>query len=90
MLFRNSKIQPNYLVWVALWIVCTRFVDLYWLIAPTFRKSPLQLHWLDASTVAGIGGVWIALFIWQFRKRPLLPQGDGRFANLFHQEHGHS
>lgn len=91
LLFRNSKLQSRYLIWVCVWILCMRFVDLYWLIAPTFRKSPLELRWLDLSTVAGIGGIWISLFIWQFRRRPLLPQGDNRFANLFHQqEHGHS
>lgn len=86
MLFRNSKLQPRFILWVALWIISMRVADLYWVVGPTFRKSPLPVSWVDFACFLGVGGIWVSLCIWQFRSRPLLPQGDTRFSHLFSQQ----
>jgi len=36
----------------------------------------------------GIGGVWIAVFLWQLEERPLLPSNDPEFLEaLAHADH---
>jgi hypothetical protein len=38
---------------------------------PGFENS--AVHWLDASLVVAIGGLWLAVLLWQLQKMPLLP-----------------
>jgi hypothetical protein len=52
-----------------------RWVDFYWLAAPTFDHH-LALHWLDLTTMAAIGGIWVAIFSGQLQKRALIPIND--------------
>jgi hypothetical protein len=55
-------------------------VDLFWQIVPsTVEKSPLTAHGQDilASLLAvvGLGGIWLAFYLWQLTRMPLLPAG---------------
>jgi len=88
---RNSRI----LVGVAGLVVLMRFVDVYWLVRPVFTQASasaasarFQIHWLDLAASLGIGGVWLAVFLWQLEERPLLPVNDPEFAEaLAHADH---
>lgn len=80
MLFRDNKRNPDRLKWIALWVLSVRTIDFYWQIGPTFRESALDLHWLDAATFVGVGGIWLALFFAILKKRPLLIKHDPRFS----------
>ena len=73
LLSRDLKRNAKLLSGVAGLVLVMRFVDLYWLAAPSFGHAGLAFHWLDLATVLGIGGVWFALFTAQLRRRPLLP-----------------
>ena len=53
-----------------------RWVDLFWLAAPAFSPDHVALHWLDVTTPVALGGIWIAAFAGELRKRPLLPLRD--------------
>jgi hypothetical protein len=87
--------NPRILASVATLIVLMRFVDVYWLVRPAFAlttavttSSHFQLHWLDVVAPAGIGGLWLAVFLWQLKQRPLLPVNDPEFQEaLAHAEH---
>jgi hypothetical protein len=63
---------------VALWVLAFRYVGIFWLVAPTFRDH-MHFHWADAATMAGVGGIWLALFLGQLKKTTFLPNGDPRF-----------
>jgi hypothetical protein len=88
---RNSRI----LVGVAGLVVLMRFVDVYWLVRPVFTQASasaasarFQVHWLDLAASIGIGGVWLAVFLWQLEERPLLPVNDPEFVEaLAHADH---
>jgi len=88
---RNSRI----LVAVAGLVVLMRFVDVYWLVRPVFTQASasaasarFQIHWLDLAASIGIGGVWLAVFLWQLEERPLLPVNDPEFVEaLAHADH---
>jgi len=82
MLFRNNKRNPDRLKLIAFWILVGRAVEYYWLIAPTFRKSATDFHWLDAATFVGVGGIWLAVFFSLLKKRPLIVKHDPRFSKF--------
>ena len=54
-----------------------RFVDVHWLIIPGFHDvHGFSIHWLDITTMAAIGGLWLWAFLNQLADRPLLPVND--------------
>jgi hypothetical protein len=63
-----------------------RFVDLYWLVAPDFAKGPLSPSWLDLAAPLGVVGLWLAYFLTQLEKRPLMPLHDPELLEAL--EHG--
>ena len=78
LLSRDLKRDARKLAWVALILLAMRWVDLYWQAAPAFGHGEgehgLHLHWLDLATLLGIGGLWLAVYFGQLKKRPLLPE----------------
>ena len=75
LLSRDFKRHAGLLAGVSLLVLAMRWVDLFWLAAPTFHHH-LAGHWLDLATMAGIGGIWVGAFVTQLQKRPLLPVND--------------
>ncbi|MCA1553849.1 MAG: hypothetical protein LC737_05680, partial [Chloroflexi bacterium] len=84
LLFRDLKRSGLLLALVAALLVVGRWVDVFWLVSPGVDEAgrPLSLHWLDLTTVVGLGGVWLSFFIWQLNRRALLPRNDPRLSNL--------
>ena len=94
------KSKTKLLGTIAAGLVFMRLVDLYWITAPAFTKvhaehgpsfhsTGIRLHWLDLAIPIGIGGIVIALFFAQLKKRSLIPQNDPRFADLYRGESNH-
>ena len=75
LLSRGFKRNIGTLVKVAAFLLLMRWLDLYWLAAPTFHHH-LAFHWLDLATLAGVGGIWLATFIGHLGRRPLIPFND--------------
>jgi hypothetical protein len=44
-------------------------------------------NWTDLPAIAGIGGIWVAAFVWKLKQRPLLAPNDPRLAKLAHGHH---
>jgi hypothetical protein len=59
-----------------------RLLDLFWLVIPAFHPTGLHVHWLDLVAPAGVGGVWMALYVWQLQERPLLPLHELRWQQV--------
>jgi hypothetical protein len=72
LLSREIKRQKNNLLMVVGLLLVMRLIDNFWLVMPTFRPS-LMVHWMDILAPVGIGGLWIAAFVAQLKRRPLLP-----------------
>ena len=79
LLSRQVKRQPDLLLKVAVFVLCARLVDLFWLIAPEFHKHGLAVHWLDAVLPLTLGAIWTGCFVWQLRGRAILPVHDPEF-----------
>ena len=78
LLSRPFKRNPRSLVWLAVWLLFMRFVDLFWYIEPNFHHVA-SFEWgylMDLLVPIAIGGLWLATFFYNLRSRPLLPIYD--------------
>jgi hypothetical protein len=78
LLMRFVKKNPQRLRALALWIIFVRMLDIFWFVAPAFRERGLEVYWTDLTALIGMGGIWLAYFIWNLKKRPLLVPNDPR------------
>jgi len=76
LLSREIKRDFKLLSSIAVLVLVMRFVDLYWMVAPDFHPKQFSVSWMDFLAPIGLGGIWLAAFLWQLEKRPLLPVGD--------------
>jgi len=76
LLSRDLKRNFKLLAGISLFILFMRYVDVYWLVAPDFLKGSLGVSWMDITAPIGIGGIWLAYFLMQLEKRPLLPVNE--------------
>jgi hypothetical protein len=80
LLSQDRKRHPIRLMRVAIFILCARIVDMFWIVEPTHRTHGFALYWTDFAAFLGIGGIWIYVYLGQLRRRPLLPLRDPRVA----------
>lgn len=78
LLFRVMKQNVARLAVIASLIFCMHIVEVFWVIEPSFFREGMHVHWLDFSTIVGVGGVWLALFAANLKRHALLPQNDPR------------
>jgi hypothetical protein len=88
LLSRLAKRRAGFLSAIALVILFMHWVDLIWFVAPAFHPQSFYLHWMDFAALAGVGGVWIAAFLFYLKENSLLPLRDPRFAELTEQAQG--
>lgn len=86
LLSRDLKRNFKLLAGIAVFIQCMRVVDTYWLVAPDAAKGPLAVSWVDFAALLGLGGIWLAYFLMQLEKRPLMPLNDIELMEAL--EHG--
>lgn len=76
LLQKKIKRTGSKLAIVALWMLFMRFVDLYWLVAPSLHPQNALPSWLDFTAVVGIGGVWLWFFVGRLAQNPVLALND--------------
>jgi hypothetical protein len=81
LLSRTTKRHLRFLVPVALGILVMRLIDLFYIVAPSFRPGEIVIHWMDIVAPVGIGGIWLWVFLGYLQSQPLLPLHDPRFAD---------
>jgi hypothetical protein len=81
LLQRPIKRNLGSLALVAGWVMLMRWVDTIWMLAPSLVPH-FRIHWMDVLAPIGIGGVWLGVFLWQLKDRPLLPLHDPRLKEV--------
>jgi hypothetical protein len=76
LLSSDVKRHTRRLALVAAVILFMHMVDVFWVVMPAFYRNGLSVHWLDLTALIGVGGGWTAFFVWQLRRRSLLPPYD--------------
>lgn len=80
LLMRFIKRNPSYLFKVAIWLIVIRLCDVFWFVVPAWRQRYFSIEWTDVAAVLAIGGIWLSLFLWRLKQRPLLPLHDPRLG----------
>jgi hypothetical protein len=47
-------------------LLFAHLADVFWQVMPAFRPHGLSLQWSDCSALAGVGGLWLAAFLWRY------------------------
>jgi hypothetical protein len=79
LLGRANKRNKTFLGRIAIAVLVMRWVDVYWLVAPSFL-STLRIHVFDVLLFAITGAIWFYAFWSQLRKMPILPLRDPNFV----------
>lgn len=88
LLSRPFKRDIRKLVWVAVWLILMRYLDLFWIIEPNFSNS-LSLTWADVVVPIAIGGIWLAYFFHNLSTLPLVPAYDPDAYEVLEPAHEH-
>jgi hypothetical protein len=86
LLSRPFKRDIRKLVWLAVWLMLMRFVDLFWIIEPNFSQT-LIVTIADLILPFAIGGLWLACFFRNLAALPLLPAYDPSAREVFEPAH---
>ena len=65
LLSRDLKRHGKLLAWVALGVVFSRWLEVWWLVAPA-DGQPIRVPWLELTLTAAIGGLWLLAFFFRF------------------------
>ena len=76
LLSRDLKRRPQRLAAVAGWMLAMRWLDLVWQVEPAFSPERFSFHWLYLAAPLAVGGLWLAAWAAELKKRPLLPLRD--------------
>ncbi|MGZ7039757.1 MAG: hypothetical protein ACXVJO_16390 [Thermoanaerobaculia bacterium] len=73
LLMRNIKDRANTIAIVAVVILVMRYVNVYWLAAPTWYGEHFRYSWMNLAALVGIGGLWLYFFINQLKGQTIIP-----------------
>ncbi|MFL6306207.1 MAG: hypothetical protein ACJ72H_21975 [Candidatus Sulfotelmatobacter sp.] len=89
LLSRPFKRNIRKLVWLAIWLMLMRWLDLFWIIEPNFMKG-LGITAADIVVPIAIGGFWLAYFFRNLASWPLLPAYDPSAGEVLEIDPTHS
>jgi hypothetical protein len=72
LLSRKAKRRAAVLMVVGGGLLAMRGVDLFWLVAPSYRRE-FGLHWLDFAALLAAAGLWTGAWLSCLLRRPLSP-----------------
>jgi hypothetical protein len=88
LLSRPFKRNIRKLVWLAVWLMLMRYLDLFWIIEANFSKT-LAVTVADIVVPIAIGGFWLAYFFRNLGSLPLLPAYDPSAGEVLQPQHHH-
>jgi hypothetical protein len=86
LLSRPFKRDIRRLVWLAVWLMLIRYLDLFWIIEPNFSKT-LSVTLADVVVPIAIGGIWLWYFFRNLAALPLLPAYDADAHEVLQPAH---
>ena len=86
LLCRPAKRSLKVIGAMAVWSLVVEYIDLYWIVMPTYYKTGPQLHWLDVATLVTTVSICGLVFWSRFRAHKMVPVGDLRLEQSLHFE----
>jgi hypothetical protein len=76
LLVRRWKRDLNLLARIAALILLTQLAYDFYLVIPAFPDGTIVDNWMDFLMPVGLGGIWVAAFLWQLDRQSYLPRND--------------
>lgn len=76
LLSQPSKMDPKRLKFMSMWILFAHFVDLYWLIMPTYSPEGFVLSWYEIGFPLLAFGLLVLVFGFKAKRQNLVPVND--------------
>ena len=89
LLNRDLKRNPRTLAAIAVFILLIRLADMFWLVGPAHGTTAVTVHWMDLIAPIALGGMFVAVFLWQLGTRPIVPIGEPWLDDAIEQGAGH-
>jgi len=86
LLCRPAKRSLKMITFIAIWSLIVEYIDLYWVVMPTYYKNGPEPHWLDLATLVTTVSICGLAFWNRFRKHKMVPVGDLRLEQSLHFE----
>jgi len=87
LLSRPFKRDIRRMVWLAVWMLLMRYLDLFWNIEPNF-SAHFSVTWADVILPVAMGGLWMWFFFRNLNSMPLLPVNDVDASEVLEPAHG--
>lgn len=82
LLVRKSKRDLRSLTKLAAFMFATRLLATIWIVEPAFFPNGYSFQVLDLLLPIGVGGIWMAFFVVELQRLPLLPEMDPRLPGV--------
>jgi len=79
LLSQDSKMNPKRLKFMAIWIMFAHFLDIYWLVMPTYSPG-ITFGWIEAGFPVLLVGLIIVVLSFKMKRHNLLPVGDPKLG----------
>jgi hypothetical protein len=73
LLSRPVKRNPAVLSSVVGLLLLMRWIDMLWVVSPSIQQGGFHLHWLSIVLPIAMGGLWIATYLHELAREPVLP-----------------
>jgi hypothetical protein len=94
LLSRDIKRSKHKMVWLALFMICARLIDMFWLIEPNFNDAAGNLHITHnygilayVTVPISVLSFWMVFYLTELKKRPLINVNDPHAEELLEPEH---
>lgn len=76
LLSRHTKRNKAPLAFLAMMMLVMHWVDMYWLVMPSFHATTLNFSFIDVACLMGLGGVFLGGFFGRLRAGLIAPLSD--------------
>jgi hypothetical protein len=96
LLSRDFKRSRHRMIWLCVFMISARFIDMFWLIEPNFKDAAGNLHLAGnfgilayVTVPIAVVALWMAVYLGELTKRPLINVNDPDTEQLLEPEHAH-
>ena len=79
LLTQDSKMDTKRLKFMAIWILCAHFLDIYWLVMPSYGEG-VPVGWMEIGFPILLVGLTMLVISYKLSHNNLVPIGDPKLA----------
>ena len=96
LLSRDFKRSKHRMIWLCVFMIGARLIDMFWLIEPNFKDAASNLHIANnigilayVTVPIAVVALWMAVYLRELTTRPLINVNDPDTEELLEPEHAH-